>query len=499
MSEFPSAKPTTDISWGESSTNVTPPLSGQRASGWLVGQDHPSDVENSLRREAARHLSHVESIALRSFDNLNEAVEETLPGDLFRTHPSEAAAWSDRYDMESDSGSSAGCGFVQTDGKYLFFCEGNVVYCFKNVNGGDSANQVWTVNLASTISLSIQPNGVYHSHCGAKSVAFCGVNTLGNAFVVWLDAETGAVLYSAVNDTAYDYYSSVRCDANASGERVLYWVGKHTAGTNFDVFRHRYLTGTDLFISSGTSSLIHSIAVTADHIFELSQYSVSSNLYTINVYNKSDGSLLGQRYAFGDASGHGSQLAKMETDGKFLYVLANPPGAGDYLTLSCFPILGTYQLPGSGDGYYNDFPEGNGAGLSFSNNETSRIWRRTLIDTGALGHNLLDICVDHKYVYGIFDGTFMAFDKRYGSLVYFDSGWGATTRKCVSSDGHKIWTNTTASTGSVTSAIMSAVVMPNQGQLWLRRGNGIDSADNNRNYYKTGIPFNKLTIPLAWA
>lgn len=301
MSEKPSDRPDTNLSWAEdpSPNQVTEPAA-KRAKGWFEGTSpgsgdadkHPAGYENWLDREHGRHITHLEGISPRQFEDfpdLWDASEVPAVPDLFRIVSPATGLRARGEPYWTKTSQATGTGTVLwpcTDNEWIYYISGSGQLSAVAVKLSDGLLQ-WEQVLGSILTgLCCDGNYLYWSRTGFNGIfqraksdgsAVDGGGSTANpanlacngVYVVGTNIGTVAFYtLGPVTETGTAATGSTGLNASAIDDSNCY-VGGSRSGS-VDVWAYDLSTRAPVWtsqITGGTAPAVNSIATDSHTLF----------------------------------------------------------------------------------------------------------------------------------------------------------------------------------------------------------------------------------------
>ena len=229
MSEYPSAKPTQDVTWAtDGGAPKTEPSSGLRTAGYankaIVAHDHL----NFLLAALGESVDWLRSVVVRRFENLYEAYLAT--------------AWADPFVLRSNPGAVGAPGSLDTtkalpgagslngsalccDGARLYYGRSNVLYVAANTLSGDAEvldSEAWTGT-----------GNILCMHTDGHFIALGFEATAGtaNSVLAWTVGADGTLTPFFDSGASTNDCTAVLCDYAAGGvtDGVIWFADSSTA------------------------------------------------------------------------------------------------------------------------------------------------------------------------------------------------------------------------------------------------------------------------------
>jgi hypothetical protein len=258
MSEYPSTKPTSNLSWDSTTNGVSEPSTLKRTDGWGVDERPPAVEFNWMWKEYAARFAWLVSLAVRRFSNLYDACNSTSEMDVFSVAPVagltsfNGTPYATQLQQSIPLDADAGTGtrrHICCDGMRIFYYMENRVVAQK-CEPGVVATELWHSGGFSLGRVMA---------CDGSLVAIAGA--VGGDEITIYEASDGTVLY---NPGAASHDCVAICCDSGNTYRDVYWEG--IAAGNENIYRWREGVGKTTWFTEPAGEIIKAICATENWI-----------------------------------------------------------------------------------------------------------------------------------------------------------------------------------------------------------------------------------------
>jgi hypothetical protein len=250
MSQLPTTKPGTDLSWASSGGTKTSPSPGQQTDGWTLGDQMLKGNHNWLWDAFERFLTWIFSVIPRSFDDLVEAIDTVPAGSVFMLEITQD--FTDAIQSKpSKHGTAYPITFLETDGRRLYYVQNDELIA-ATCRPGLTADVEWSIDISALGENMGVPTAL---STDGRIVMLVTAQAAAENTALMVNAATGAVLRKT---NTIGGWTDVVADSTSAGPEA-YLVNNSTVNT---IYNMTDLAGPATWVNLGTGGTLDSVTTT---------------------------------------------------------------------------------------------------------------------------------------------------------------------------------------------------------------------------------------------